>query len=321
MPIKKIDKERRARAESKKSDFGKADSRNADSKKSASNKSSTLKSSAKKAESKRLDSSAKSMRLNAFISHNCPYSRREADALIAQGRVNIGRQKASLGDTIRQGDKVFIDEKYIKPLDQEKYTLIIYHKPKGELVIKKDDRGRRVIYDGLGAKYRGFVPVGRLDYASEGLLILSDSKRVASALMQSSLEREYILKIDSSVDKAMEEAMSEGLQIRDKAGAHKLSKITQMDIKPFVGYEILKNTPRFSRLKVTINEGQNRELRRFFAHFKASVLDLRRVRYGFVHLNALPEGKTRFFSKDEYKQLHEFMRAFESKEGKAKSRE
>ena len=116
------------------------------------------------------------MRLNVYISHHSAYSRREADELIKQGRVNIERQKANLGDSIDEGQRVFIDGKPLAKAKEEQYTAIVYHKPKGELVSKKDDRGRRVIYQSLGKKYNGFVPVGRLDFASEGLLILSDSK-------------------------------------------------------------------------------------------------------------------------------------------------
>ena len=248
------------------------------------------------------------MRLNVYISHHSAYSRREADELIKQGRVNIERQKANLGDSIDEGQRVFIDGKPLAKAKEEQYTAIVYHKPKGELVSKKDDRGRRVIYQSLGKKYNGFVPVGRLDFASEGLLILSDSKKVVHALMHSDLEREYIIKIDTFITQEMIESMQQGLSLKDtKNGAHKLSKITTMTIAPFVRYEILKNTPHHSRLKVTLTEGQNRELRRFFGHFKANVLDLRRVRYGWIHLNHLPVGKVRFLKRDEYKQLRVFL--------------
>ncbi len=138
------------------------------------------------------------MRLNQYISHNSKYSRREADRLILDGRVNIEKRKATPTSILQEGERVFIDGKYLKPKDEENYTLIIYHKPKGELVSKKDDRGRRTIYHSLSSQYAHFVPVGRLDYASEGLLILTDSKKVATKLMQSELERVYLLKLNPS---------------------------------------------------------------------------------------------------------------------------
>lgn len=251
----------------------------------------------------------KSIRINAYIAQHCPYSRRQADGLISQNRVKIKHKIATLGDIVPQGEKVFIDGKLIKEKNQAHFSAIVYHKPKGELVSRVDSRSRRVIYDSLGEKFRHFVPVGRLDFASEGLLILSDSKRVVDMLSKSALEREYILKIDSAVSQKMLDAMQNGLSLKNaKKGAHKLSKITSMDFAPFIEAQIIKNTRTFSRLKVVINEGQNRELRRFFAHFDAKVLDLRRVRFGFVSLNALPVGKTRFFSKQEYKDLKEFLK-------------
>lgn len=252
----------------------------------------------------------KAIRLNAYIARHCHYSRRQADEIIASGRVKIGRKIATLGEVLGGGERVFVDGNLVREKSEAHFSAIVYHKPKGELVSRVDSRGRRVVYDGLGEKFRHFTPVGRLDFASEGLLILSDSKGVVNALSGSGLEREYILKIDSKISPKMLEAMQNGLSLKNaKAGGHRLSKIISMDFAPFSSVQIIKNTHTFSRLKVVINEGQNRELRRFFAHFDAKVLDLRRVRFGFVHLNALPVGKSRFFSKDEYKNLKEFMKS------------
>ncbi|MDO7252836.1 pseudouridine synthase [Helicobacter cappadocius] len=248
------------------------------------------------------------MRLNQFISHNAKYSRREADILIEQGRVNIEKTKANTKSVLLEGQRVFIDGKYIKPKQEDNYTVIVYHKPKGELVSKKDDRGRRVIYDAIGSKYAHFAPIGRLDFASEGVLLLSDNKKIVQCLMQSDLEREYIVKINGKITEEMIKAMNEGIHIEDaSSGAHQKSRIQAMTFAPFVKYDIGKNDAHFSKLKVTITEGKNRELRRFFAYFNADVMDLRRIRYGWVNLNALPVGKVRFLSKDEYKKLHHFI--------------
>ncbi|GAB0172319.1 Pseudouridine synthase RluB [Helicobacter trogontum] len=257
------------------------------------------------------------MRLNHFIALHSKYSRREADRLIMQGAVKINHTIAtqhSLVPSIAlqtpyvavKEFKVFIHGKMLHYARKPSYTAIIYHKPKGELVSKKDAYGRRLIYDGLNARYAHFMPVGRLDFASEGLLILSDNKEVVSKLMHSNLARTYILKIDSRITKPMIKAMEEGLILHNaKAGGHRLSKINAMQFMP-MEYDILKSAS-ISKLKVRITEGKNREVRRFFAHFHANVLDLRRVSYGFVNLNALPVGKTRFFTKQEYDDLHKFM--------------
>lgn len=249
-----------------------------------------------------------SVRLNQFISHHTKYSRREADVLIEQGRVNVEKTKADFKTILKDNQRVFIDGKYIKPQKNDLYTVVVYHKPKGEIVSKKDDRGRRVIYDSLGEKYACFVPVGRLDFASEGVILLTDSKKVAQSLMESSLEREYIIKVKGNITQEIIQAMTEGIYLENaQAGAHPKNKIRQMEFAPFAKYEIIKNEKNFSKLKVSIKEGKNRELRRFFAYFKKDVLDLRRIRYGWVCLNALPVGKTRFLNKDEYKLLHKFM--------------
>lgn len=254
------------------------------------------------------------MRINQFIAHNSKFSRRQADSLIKQNRVKIEHKIAILSDNINVGDKrkVFVDGKEIRVNLFAKFSVICYHKPKGEIVSKKDDRNRRVIYDGLEARFRHFVPIGRLDFASSGLLLLSDSPKVARALMESSLTRIYILKLDKKINPNIIEAMENGLMLENaRAGGHKNSKIVSMNFAPFEFCEILKegkpNSAFGDKIKVGINEGQNRELRRFFAHFGIKILDLVRVGYGFIHLNALPCGKTRFLNKDEYKKLHKFL--------------
>jgi len=245
------------------------------------------------------------LRLNKFISHHTTYSRREADKLIFDGKVKVnGVVVTNPAYDVQPGDKVAVNGRPVKK--STKYTCIVYNKPRGELVTKKDDRGRKTIYDSLPKKYRHFIPVGRLDFASEGLLILTDSPKVADALMTSDLPRVYKLRIKGNITPEMEKAMQEGIVV-GKEGAHKLSGDKKMELKPFLSYQIIKNDPKYSTLKVAIGEGKNRELRRFFAHFGRDVLDLKRLSYGWVSLNALPTGKTRYFDKREYKLLKEFL--------------
>ncbi|MDD7514791.1 MAG: S4 domain-containing protein, partial [Campylobacter lanienae] len=88
------------------------------------------------------------MRINKFISHNTNYSRREADELIKAGKVSInGRIISDLSTDIKDGDKVKIGSRLVKL--KKEFSVILYNKPKGELVTKRDDRGRRTIYDSL----------------------------------------------------------------------------------------------------------------------------------------------------------------------------
>lgn len=248
------------------------------------------------------------MRLNKYISHNTKYSRREADKLIEEGEVTLNKKVIKdFGYEVQEGDHVSVKGRPVK--ESTELTIIVYNKPKGVLVTKKDDRGRATIYHKLPGKYRHFVPVGRLDYASEGLLLLTDSPEVATALMDSSLDRTYNIKIDKPISQEMITAMQEGLVLDDaRAGAHEKSKIRSMEFAPFAHYEIRAEGKNFSKLRVTITEGKNRELRRFFAHFDAKVLDLKRVAYGGIELNNLPTNKTRYFSRREYDDVHKFMK-------------
>ncbi len=259
------------------------------------------------------------MRINKYISHNTKYSRREADELIKEGRVKIGHKVVTdLSTQVEPGDRVFVNGKPVKV--QHKFTVIVYNKPKGELVTKRDDRGRRTIYDTLPKKFAHFIPIGRLDFASEGLLLLTDSPKVASALMESELERVYYLKIKGSVTPQMEEAMREGLFLEDASkGAHEKSKEKSMRFAPFRAYKIIKNSPTFSKLKVVISEGKNRELRRFFAHFDRDVVDLKRVSFGGVDLGMLKEGKTRYLTSKEYEDLRKYLKELEKKEKNSKN--
>ncbi|MCT7566806.1 rRNA pseudouridine synthase [Aliarcobacter butzleri] len=249
------------------------------------------------------------IRLNKFLSHNSNYSRREADKLIEEGKIRVNNKVVTdLATKVKSTDKVEIGKKLIKEEKNKLYTVIVYNKPKGEIVSKKDPQGRRTIYDGLEHKYKHFLSVGRLDYSSEGLLLLSDSVDIVNALMHSDLERVYKIKLNGLITPAVEQAMQSGITIEDAtSGAYKGTKIKSMSFAPFLAYDIQTNGTKHSKIKVVINEGKNRELRRFFAHFNLDVLDLKRLEYGGISLNNLPTGKSRYLTKEEYKNLRIFM--------------
>ncbi|DAB36490.1 MAG: rRNA pseudouridine synthase [Epsilonproteobacteria bacterium] len=247
------------------------------------------------------------MRLNKMISHNTHYSRREADQLIKDGLVKVdGKVVDDLSMQVSFKNKIEIKGNTL--FEKHGYSVIVYHKPKGELVSKKDDRGRKTVYDSLPSKFGHYLSVGRLDFASEGLLLLCDSPTVVSALMHGDLERVYYVKINGAITLAMEKAMQEGLKLDDaRKGGHAKSEIHSMEFAPFLAYRIIKNSPTFSTLKVTINEGKNRELRRFFGYFDVDVVDLKRVSYGKVDLGTLKPGKHRFFNASEYNALRDYL--------------
>ena len=261
------------------------------------------------------------MRLNKYISHNSKYSRREADALIEAGDVTVNKVKMhNFGYEVKEGDQVSVRGLHVK--ERTELTMVVFNKPKGSLVTKKDDRGRTTIYHLLPGKFRHFIPIGRLDFASEGLLLLTDSPKVAEVMMNSGLDRTYNIKIDKPLTPEMEQAMKEGLVLDDaRTGGHEKSKIYSMEFAPFVHYEVRGVSTHFTKLRVTINEGKNRELRRFFGHFEANVLDLKRVEFGGIQLNNLPTGKTRFFTRREYDDLHKYLKMIRQIEEQEKKEE
>lgn len=250
------------------------------------------------------------MRLNKYIAHHSSYSRREADKAIQDGYVRVnGEIQDNPATQVDEKDvDVYVSGKQIAPRD--KYTVIVYNKPKGELVTKKDPKGRRTIYDGLDSKYKHFIPIGRLDYATEGVLLLTDASKIATSLMNSNLERIYKVKIKGEITSEMESAMLNGMTLDDAtAGGHSHSKVTSMTFAPFIGYKIQKNEHNYSILKIAISEGKNREIRRFFAHFGTDVADLKRISFAEIELNNLPTGKTRFLTRSEYGALYTFLKA------------
>ena len=247
------------------------------------------------------------IRLNKFISHNTNYSRREADELIKNGKVSINGRVVSDFIELNGTEKVRINGCYIGK--KKDFSVIVYNKQKGELVTNKDDRGRRTIFENLPHGFSKFVSIGRLDFASEGLLLLTDAPAIASALMQSDIERMYYLKVKGEVGSNVIEAMQNGLIAQDATkGAHPKSEITSMEFKPFLDYKIFGSSGGFTKLKVVINEGQNRELRRFFGYFDLEVMDLKRVSFGRVDLGMLKPGKWRYFENGEYEALRDFLK-------------
>lgn len=247
------------------------------------------------------------MRINKFISHNTGFSRREADELIKDGKVSINGRTISDFVEVKDDDKVRINGHLLKL--KTDFTMILYNKQKGELVTKKDDRGRKTIYDTLPDGFKRFVSIGRLDFTSEGLLLLTDAPAIATALMTSDIERMYYLKVKGEVGDEVINAMREGLYAADATkGAHAKTDIKSMEFKPFLAYSVLGSSGGYTKLKVIINEGKNRELRRFFGYFDLEVVDLKRVSFGRVDLGMLKPGKWRYLTNSEYDDLRDFLK-------------
>ncbi len=232
------------------------------------------------------------MRLQKYLSAAGLCSRREAEKWIEAGRVSVNGAVASLGDGCEEGDTVCVDGKLVSVAAERCYVLL--HKPKGYVTTLSDEKGRPTVAELVADAGVRLYPVGRLDFDSEGLLIMTDDGAVANALMHPShqVPKTYLVKVRG----------------RDfSAAAEKLRKpLTDTDGTSFQGAEvsIVRASADMAELSMTIREGKNREIRRMCALCELEVLRLRRIRQGEIQLGELPAGKWRKLSKDEIDYLH-----------------
>lgn len=202
-------------------------------------------------------------------------SRREIEALIAAGRIEVNGRVALPGQKIGPGDRVKVCGKLL-PLrfGRRAPRVLIYHKPEGEIVSREDPQGRPTVFERLPILRRGrWIAVGRLDFNTSGLLLFTNDGELANKLMHPryGLEREYAVRLLGSLDQSQIEALKRGIALED-GEAHFNSLID-------AGGEGVNHWYR-----VTISEGRNREVRRMFEAVGLTVSRLIRVRYGSVEL-------------------------------------
>jgi 23S rRNA pseudouridine2605 synthase len=198
-------------------------------------------------------------------------SRREIETWIAAGRVTVNGAVAKLGDRAGAQDVIAVDGKEVRQPGKGTARVLLYHKPVGELVTRRDPAGRKTVFDSLPSGR--WVAVGRLDFNTSGLLLLTDSGELANRLMHPryELEREYLVRVQGTPDLAK---LRQGVPLEDGPAA--FSSIAEEREG--------RGTNRWYR--VTLREGRNREVRRLFEAVSTRVSTLRRVRYGPV---ALPQ--------------------------------
>lgn len=202
-------------------------------------------------------------------------SRRRIEELIADGRISVNGHPASIGQRVNLSDKVVVDGRPVQltPLDTEARVLI-YHKPAGEIVSRDDPQGRPSVFDHVPKLNTGrWVSVGRLDFNTSGLLILTTSGELANALMHpgSQIEREYAVRIRGELSEPQMAELCTGIDLDD--GAAKFESIQAR------GGE---GSNRWYH--VTLHEGRYREVRRLFEAVGLTVSRLTRVRFGTLHL-------------------------------------
>ncbi|QTF93517.1 23S rRNA pseudouridine(2605) synthase RluB [Halomonas sp. BM-2019] len=204
-------------------------------------------------------------------------SRREMEAAIADGRVKVNGQVATLGDRIEMRDKVLFDNRplTLRGAEEVPRRVIMYNKPEGELCTRKDPEGRRTVFDRLPRlKGERWIAIGRLDINTSGLLLFTTDGELANRLMHPStqVEREYAVRVMGEVAREQVVAMVEGVMLEDGP-----ARFT--DVQEFGGEGI--NT----WFHVVILEGRNREVRRLWESQGLTVSRLKRVRYGNIFLD------------------------------------
>lgn len=228
-------------------------------------------------------------RLNKYLASCGVASRRGADKLIADGAVKVnGKVVTELGTLVNPDkDKVFVQDIQVKPV--AKYSYIMFYKPKGCITTVKDEKGRKTVYDYLqDLNIPHLVPVGRLDYDTEGLLIMTNDGDLTFSLTHPSheVEKTYLVKVNGEMPEHKLAQLRKGVIVDGEKT--KRSKV-----------KLLEYTDGVSKLQVSITEGKNRQIRKMFEAVEREVFFLKRIAVGAVRLGGLARGAYRYLSDEE----------------------
>ncbi|MFW5838872.1 MAG: pseudouridine synthase [Bacillota bacterium] len=230
-------------------------------------------------------------RLQKVIAHSGICSRRKAEELITAGKVKVnGEVITTLGTKVSKKDEVMVNDKAIK---KEPPVYYVLYKPEGFVSTTDDEKDRKTIMD-LVPNTERVYPVGRLDYDTSGVLLLTNDGEFNQAMIhpKSHLEKEYQVTVEGFVRKETSKKLERGI-ILDKQRT-KRAKISNVE------YNKIKGT---TRLHLTITEGKYHQVKRMFELVEHPVLKLKRVRFGIITLDTMSKGEVRLLKPHEYKQL------------------
>ncbi len=229
------------------------------------------------------------MRINKYLASSGIASRRESDKLVQDGRVTVNGKVVSLGIEVSDSDKVCVDG---KPVSVKKNEYYILNKPKGYICSVSDDRGRKTVLDLMPKNIGRIYPVGRLDYDSEGLLILTTDGELAQHLTHPSnnVPKTYLVKVEGRLTESDLNPIRSGIEI--DGYVTKKSKAN-----------IVETNKDFTKAHITIYEGKNREIRKMFSAIGKEVSLLKRIKIGELSLKGLDRGEYRKLTNHEVEYL------------------
>lgn len=219
------------------------------------------------------------MRINKYLATAGLAGRRKSEEFIINGKVKVnGKIVRDLSTDIKDTDIVAVNGKVIRPVVSYEYYKL--HKPKGYVSTVSDDKGRKTIMDLMRGVHTRIFPVGRLDYDTEGLILLTNDGEVANILTKpnSEIEKRYVVNIEGNITPDEIKKLSSGVDIGDYT------------TKP-CSVQLLLSSDKSSRLAVTIKEGKNRQIRRMFESIGKVVTFLKRTDIGDIHLGGLSRGE------------------------------
>ena len=223
------------------------------------------------------EQSSNLLRLNKNLALGLGISRREADNLIAQQRVTINGQTATLGARFSEGDKINVDGKEI--VVKTEFQYIALNKPVGYVCSRKQQGDSPTIYELLPQSYHHLKTVGRLDRNSSGLILLSNDGDFAYHMTHPSFFKTkiYNVRLESSLTPLHQQMISDyGVTLEDGPSKLQLERMNDIDRKSWI---------------VTMHEGRNRQIRRTFGSLGYTVLKLHRTNFGNYSLGDIQPGK------------------------------
>lgn len=230
-------------------------------------------------------------RLQKYMAACGVASRRKCEEIILNGRVKVNNETIKeLGTKIDiNNDIVCVDNKVITPEEQKVY--IALNKPEGYVSTVKDEKGRKTILDLVLVKER-IYPIGRLDYDTSGLILLTNHGEVYNKIIHPrvAIDKVYIALVEGIPDDNIIKTFEKGIDIGDYITAPGKC-------------EILKKYNNSTELKITIHEGKNRQVRRMCQAVGHPVIKLKRISVGYITLGGLEKGKWRYLNQTEVEYL------------------